>query len=118
MADGRRSRPIQDNFRPFAPDDCICDLGSIRCTEAAGTEKPIRRPPARPFLRHFSPAAEERLRYGRSSLIRSGAWMRRDRQVCGHRVPDGLRPWQDPAKAEIFPAMLPGFRFLFAAVVM
>ena len=44
--------------------------------------------------------------------------MRRDRQVCGHRVPDGLRPWQDPAKAEIFPAMLPGFRFLFAAVVM
>jgi hypothetical protein len=76
------------------------------------------RPGRGPFSAIFSPAADERLQYGRSSLIRSGAQMRRDRQVCGHRVPDGLRPWQDPAKAEIFPAMLPGFRFLFAAVVM
>src|SRR5215468_4761531 len=118
MADGRRSRPIQDNFRPFAPDDCICDLASIRCTEAAGTEKPIRGPPARPFLRHFF------TRGGGALAIWS---IKPDSQ----RRPDASRPpglwsprsrwleaWQNPAKAEIFPAMLPGFRFLFAAVVM
>jgi hypothetical protein len=69
------------------------------------------RPGRGPFSAIFSPAADERLQYGRSSLIRSGAWMRRDRQVCGHRVPDGLRPWQDPAKAEIFLQCFPASAF-------
>src|SRR4030088_1650612 len=39
-------------------------------------------------------------------------------QFCRHRVPDGSKPSQtSKAKAE-FASMLPGFRFLFAAIVL
>jgi hypothetical protein len=58
------------------------------------------------------------LRYGRSSLIRSGARRGANRQVCGHRVSDGLKAFAGLLAKVEFRSMLPGFRFLFAAIAI
>jgi hypothetical protein len=61
------------------------------------------------------------LRYPRISLIRCALAVPaalRTRQFCRHRVPFDLEAFaNDPAKAELA-SMLPGFRFLFAAIVL
>jgi hypothetical protein len=61
------------------------------------------------------------LRYPRISLIRCALAVPAalgTRQFCRHRVPFGLKAFaNDPAKAELA-SMLPGFRFLFAAIVL
>jgi hypothetical protein len=58
------------------------------------------------------------LRYGRPSLIRSGARRGANRQVCGHRVSDGLKAFAGLLAKVEFRSMLPGFRFLFAAIAI
>jgi hypothetical protein len=67
---------------------------------------------ARLFNKH-----PDTLRYSRKSLIRCALAALGTRQSCCHRVPStqGLR--KRPAKAELA-SMLPGFRFLFAAIVL
>src|SRR5690348_15125223 len=42
----------------------------------------------------------------------------RSQPICGHRVPNVSRAIAATAKAGIFPSMLPGFRFLFAAILL
>jgi hypothetical protein len=45
--------------------------------------------------------------------------MRREHgQFSGHRVPDGSRAFADISAEVEFPPMLPGFRFLFAAIML
>jgi hypothetical protein len=60
------------------------------------------------------------LRYPRISLIRCALAVPAlgTRRFCRHRVPFDLKAFaNDPAKAELA-SMLPGFRFLFAAIVL
>jgi hypothetical protein len=61
------------------------------------------------------------LRYPRISLIRCALAVPAalgTRQFCRHRVPFDFKAFaNDPAKAELA-SMLPGFRFLFAAIVL
>jgi hypothetical protein len=61
------------------------------------------------------------LRYPRISLIRCAVAVPAalgTRQFCRHRVPFDFKAFaNDPAKAELA-SMLPGFRFLFAAIVL
>lgn len=63
----------------------------------------------------------KRLRYPESSLIRcalAAARVAKPVKLCGHRVPQGSKGLpSSAAKAEIA-SMLPGFRFLLAAIVL
>src|SRR6202021_1196742 len=65
----------------------------------------------------FLTNTSDTLRYPRMSLIRCALAALGTRASCFHRVPStqGLR--KCPAKAELA-SMLPGFRFLFAAIVL
>jgi hypothetical protein len=81
--------------------------------------KNASRNPALPLSRHFLARGETALAVVSIKPDSLRRPMRRERhQVCGHRVPSWLKAFAEILPRRKFRSMLPGFRFLFAAIVM
>jgi hypothetical protein len=99
----------------------FCNHPRVALQRSLTNRRNVFRRPGRHSRRRFLTAGRKSLRYPRISLIRCARSVRKRRERS-HSVatafPKAQGPLQHPCEGGIRLSMLPGFRFLFAAIVL